>query len=108
MAKGQFILDGRKVIPCTEVGQWGHWFMNAERHVGRTEVGPYVVSTVFVGLDYSFGESERPLVFETMVFEDKEEVEREFYATWEEAEAGHARMVALTEQRAFRETGKRP
>ena len=36
--------------------------------VARTEVGPYVVSTVWLGLDHSYRDEGPPLIFETMVF----------------------------------------
>ena len=54
------------------------------------------ISTVWLGLDHSFGEGP-PLIFETMVFPDsansaaEEDMER--YATEAEARAGHKRMV---------------
>ena len=54
------------------------------------------VSTVWLGLDHSFGREGPPLIFETMLFErdswSEEDVAR--HSTLEEAEAGHRRMVA--------------
>ena len=54
------------------------------------------VSTVWLGLDHGFGESARPLIFETMVFPSTYnllEVDCRRYATEDEARAGHAEMV---------------
>jgi len=55
------------------------------------------VSTVWLGLDHSFGNS-APLIFETMIFAVNEAGDRESraqfrYATEAEAKAGHARLV---------------
>lgn len=38
------------------------------RRVAETEVGPYWVSTVWLGLDHRFGGDGPPIIFETMVF----------------------------------------
>jgi hypothetical protein len=53
------------------------------------------VSTVWLGLDYSFGMGGPPLIFETMVFGDSEESELccERYATESQAREGHTAMV---------------
>jgi hypothetical protein len=74
------------------------------KRVDLTEVGPYVVSTVWMGMDHSFMEGP-PQIFETMVFTSSEwsDVERiglqdidcVRYATESEARAGHQDMVAL-------------
>lgn len=61
----------------------------------------YWVSTVWLGLDHSFGEGE-PLIFETMVFPcdaegrvtDWGDKDCERYSTEAAAKAGHAAMVA--------------
>ena len=50
------------------------------------------VSTVFLGLDHSFG-GPRPILFETMAFVDNKDVGCERYSTWAEAKAGHQRWV---------------
>jgi hypothetical protein len=73
-----------------------------ERHVGNTQVGPYWVSTVYLGLNHNWGDGPI-LIYETMVFRcnrlnpedglgDEQDMER--YTTREQAEHGHAEMVA--------------
>ena len=55
------------------------------------------VSTVWLGLDHSFCREGPPLIFETMVFESKEnlhDLDCERYPTEAEAIEGHWRMVA--------------
>lgn len=76
------------------------------RRVALDRVGPYEVSTVWLGLDHGFGLHARPVIFETMVFSADEwhdterepglhEIDCRRYATEEEARAGHAEMVTL-------------
>lgn len=72
--------------------------------VGRTKVGGLLVSTVstvWLGMNHAFDPAAPPLIYETMVFnETKDGLDRfddlacERYTTREQAEAGHAAMVA--------------
>lgn len=79
------------------------------RVVGWTEVGPYFVSTVWLGLDHSLGMHGRPVIFESMVFASEvshaprdglfggfqyhASFDERRYCTEEEALAGHAQLV---------------
>lgn len=90
-------LEGDQVVAALT---WAKWFDNGDRRVCRSGVGRYSVRTDFLGLDMSYGYG-RPLLFETMVFvppgaEDAVPPSRR-YATWEEAERGHAAVVAELE-----------
>jgi hypothetical protein len=86
---GQYILKGREPVRVYDVLVWAKWFEKAPRHVGRTEIRPgVVVSTVFLGIDHSFGFGP-PLLFETMVFRDDHGDEEERCSTWEQAEEQH-------------------
>jgi hypothetical protein len=90
--------DGRTPVRCDDymarhlnrgrAGETDNW------RVARTYLSDEVyVSTVFLGLDHSFGGG-TPVLFESMAFgghHDQEWCER--YHTWGEAENGHARMV---------------
>lgn len=77
------------------------------KRVSRTEIpGEHKdisVSTVWLGLDHSFGDT-GPLIFETMVFGGRFDGECERYETEEDAVEGHDRMVKLIseEQDAYR------
>lgn len=54
-----------------------------------------IVSTIWLGLDHSFGQGE-PLIFETMVFKEKGNYTEEAcqrYSTLKQAQAGHRKMV---------------
>lgn len=62
--------------------------------VAFDRVGRFSISTVFLGIDHSFGHSGPPLVFETAAFTQDEDVEVEDrYSTWDEAVAGHERTM---------------
>lgn len=61
--------------------------------VAWTSVGDVVISTVFLGMDHSFGMGGPPILFETMVFGGLLDKEQERYSTREEAKAGHKAMV---------------
>lgn len=99
-----WILVNRIPVPC-DVKTWGKWFASEDRRVAFTDMGPCNVSTVFLGLDHSFGFGP-PLLFETMVFfsADMDEVDEmmERYSTWDEAEAGHNKMVDELRRKLFK------
>lgn len=93
-----YILVGKLPVPCRTVRQWAEWFGKADRYVAVTEIESLRVSTVFVGLDYSFGEGP-PLLFETMIFgtvgaeidwHDDSGGYQTRCSTWDEAERMHA------------------
>jgi hypothetical protein len=81
--------------------EWASWFEQNfhERQIKRDEVQGFLVSTVFLGLDHSFGDGEQ-LWFETMVFrlsnvrgfKGRDEYGQWRYTTIEEARAGHAEV----------------
>ena len=89
-----WILEGH-AIKETDLMTWAEWFEHADRRVALDKVGTVRVSTVFLGIDHNFGLGGPPLLFETMVFPHKGWTESavDRYATWAEAEAGHAAML---------------
>lgn len=88
----KYKLEGKKAVPCENLLEWATWLEQADRQVAKDEVNGVRISTVFLGLDHSFGESQ-PLLFETMVFGGDLDQEQERYSTWDEAETGHKEMV---------------
>lgn len=94
---GEYYLldDDHNLVPVNDVHEWARFFENhANRIVAQDYPRPNVlVSTVFLGVDHSFGRGSRPVVFETMVCRNGEWGEEQRYATWEEAEDGHAAML---------------
>lgn len=70
------------------------------RHVALTLVDDVKISTIWLGLDHSFGHGP-PLIFETMIFgmEDEEILEYQWrYPSEIAALAGHDQAVALVKE----------
>lgn len=90
-----FILHGRVAEPVDMLtwAKWSHSNPDATR-VALSQVGLFRVSTVFLGLDHSFGRSGTPLIFETMIF--GEPFDNYFWrcGTYDEAEVIHEGVVA--------------
>lgn len=88
-------LDGKTPVKEPDAIAWAMWKEGAfeDCRVGLTHVGPYRISTVFLGINQGY--RSLPILFESMVFNDAtcEAVEQERYATWDEALAGHIELV---------------
>lgn len=92
------LTDHHIAIPC-DLMTWANMFEKfTNRIVAQTQIGPVLVSTVFLGLDHNFGAGD-PVLFETMVF-DAEADDNWMcrYCTWEEAVRGHDITVKATEE----------
>jgi hypothetical protein len=88
-------LEGHTPVPCEDFMEWAKWYETANRTVKQTEFPDGVkVSTVFLGLDHAFM-SDKPILFETMIFGGEHDDYQERYSTWDEAEAGHQRAIQL-------------
>lgn len=89
----RYILNKDKVAIPASREEFSEFFEDmSKRRVGWDEVGPYDVSTVFLGLDHSFGQG-RPVLYETIIFQrgQSSDLWCERCSTWEEAEAMHQR-----------------
>jgi hypothetical protein len=77
------------------------WEKEDARVVARDTVRGYLVSTVFLSIDHSYGGGP-PILFETMVFGGNGEgdVFCDRYATEEEARAGHTKTVDIVTRAA--------
>lgn len=103
---GKYILQGKVPVEVFDLLEWAAQHESAQRIVAQDKIGKTLVSTVFLGIDHSFGGGP-PLLFETMIFPnhgnkpsknligDKRFMESymERYSTWDQAEAGHKRAV---------------
>jgi len=94
-----YILDGKTPVPVDLI-TWAKWLNTGNRIVKKDTatvklrgqpVGEVRVSTVFLGLDHSFGEGP-PLLFETMVFGGVLDGEQDRCSTWDAAEKMHDLM----------------
>ncbi len=91
-----YILDGHTPVPASDALAWAAWFETSypARRVAEDVVNGVRVSTVFLGLNHQWGKGP-PLLFETMTFGDGDKADRQWrHSTWEEAETGHAVVVA--------------
>lgn len=102
MRSGRYILVGKEPVPCEDLLEWARWYETADRRVQQDYVGAIFVSTVFLGLDHSFAfdRNAPPILFETMVFGGVYDGDMYRYSTWEQAELGHA-LVLADVQEAF-------
>ena len=89
------------------LGGWARLMEDQDyRRVGWDEVGPYHVSTVWLGIDHAF-DGGPPIIFETMIFDTRrmtvsilndqeypESVWQDRYCTELSAQAGHDQAVA--------------
>lgn len=89
--------DGEAVE--TDPFTWADWFETSDttRQLAHTVVGPYLVSTVFLGLNLGWDHDVPPLVWETMVFRDGHGCDCRRYATRREALDGHRTTCQLVE-----------
>lgn len=121
---GTYILDGHTPVPEYDSMKWGQWYGQADRHVASTHIGCLSLSTIFLGLDHSFG-GERPVLFETMIFRSDPRRKGRYrhfqplgqyprrkaypsngfdyqarYCTWGEAVRGHRRVLGYVQKAA--------
>ena len=82
-----YILDGKTPIPCFDTTKWGYQ-SKGDKIIGKDQFNGVSVSTVFLGMDHSFGGG-TPVLFETMIFGGEHDQYQERYCTWDEAEKGH-------------------
>lgn len=95
------ILDENHNLIDASLIEWGMFFESADRIVRADYIkGEVKISTVFLGLDHSFGG--RSLWFETMIFGGPLDGYQKRYETWDEAVHGHG--IAL--QKALEENAK--
>lgn len=106
-----YILDGHDVVPVSDIREWGLWFETHydDRIVASNEVDGLLISTVFLGLDHSFGDG-KPLLFETMIFNQNSEhpwreLAMDRYSDWIDAEEGHAIAVRYVKEGRFDQNG---
>lgn len=88
---GCYILEGHETKEV-DLMTYAKWCEGNDKHVADEIVGDSRISTIFMGIDRSYGYGP-PILFETMVFGGALDLEMARYYTWDEAEAGHKEMV---------------
>lgn len=88
-----YILHGRTPVQ-TDMFAWANWVSVEKCVLAKTTVEAKVVSTVFLGIDHRFIGEGPPVLFETMVWNERgDPVDCQRFYTIEEAEANHALTV---------------
>lgn len=89
-----YILKDKKVIEAESAWDWAMWVRTGDTKVKHTVLpGGITVSTVFLFSDHRIGEGE-PLLFETtMIFGEGHAPYKQYYSTYDEAIAGHEKVV---------------
>lgn len=103
---GRFILDEHgEPQPCEDLLTWGAWFETSgdARRVALDEVGPYRISTVFLGLDHSWTPMEDPLTYqpvlwETAIFAGDSMTAMRRYVSRADALRGHREFIKILQQ----------
>jgi hypothetical protein len=100
--------EHRQAMTLEGIRRIGAAIGSADKIVAQTETADgIIISTVFLVLDHSHGFGDKPVLFETMAFNDEgavlhvEELGQQRYYTWAEAETGHMEVVDAYE--AWRE-----
>lgn len=71
--------------------------MESSRIVRQSQINELLVSTIFTGIDYSFGSGEKRL-FETMIFGMEDDIHPKWqHATWDESVEKHDQIVKMIE-----------
>ena len=90
-----YILNDDHEPVAAELMEWARWFETATRTVAHDELDDGTrVSTVFLGLDYGFGEGP-PVLWETMIFGGEHDDDQWRYTSRESALEGHASALKL-------------
>lgn len=83
-------------IPCS-LREWGEMYQEGGRDrrvVAFDAIDTYQVSTVFLGLDHGWGRSDKPVLFETMIFgEGPGDHYQTRCCTWNEALEMHKHAI---------------
>ena len=96
MLKYYKLNQDKTVSICTQEEYCDHYRENIVEHVGDDDIFGRRVSTIFLGIRHNLL-GEKPLLFETMVFDYKNshgnDIYLERYSTWHEAKEGHDRAI---------------
>jgi hypothetical protein len=90
-----YILVNKMPSKIEDYNMWAKWNTPENKRVDITVISDEIhVSTVFLGIDHSFG-GNIPILFETMIFGGKYNEYQCRYTTWDEAVDGHRKAVEM-------------
>jgi len=78
--------------------EWSVWFEDVEnRRIEYTNEEDFCVSTVFLGIDHSYGCGDQMLLYESCILEGPPEIQGNCYryATMAEAKSGHYAILSI-------------
>lgn len=88
-------LAGQEPIRCSLTEYAQNMQSEANRVIKQDTIHNLLVSTIFTGIDHSFGLGEKKL-FETIIFGTEENIHPKWqYATWSEAIENHQQLVRI-------------
>lgn len=90
MQHGWYKLNEDKTTELLPPGTYPNF--EEDRHIGDDTINGARISTVFLGLDHNWGDGP-PVLFETMVFGGEHDEWMDRYHTYDEALAGHKKVV---------------
>jgi hypothetical protein len=92
-----YTLDENNKPVASNVREYSAWEeANPERKaVKQDTIGEVFISTVFLGLDHSWRDDRRPLLWETMVFGGDHDQYQQRYYSYEDAIEGHQTALDL-------------
>ena len=89
-----YILENRVPVRVGNIDEWFRLCTPTMKRVDETFINDVHISTVFLGMDHSFGGG-TPVLFETMIFGGKLNDYQWRYTTWDEAIEGHQKAVQM-------------
>jgi len=90
----KYILINDKPVAEPDVIKWADWYDSADRVVAKADIGDVSISTVFLGIDHSFGYGS-PILYETMIFGGDHDGFQQRHETKEQALIGHGSALGL-------------
>ncbi len=87
------IFENKKPVKTEDTIEWGKWFEKEENwQVAKDIINDNQIIIIFHGMDVLLT-GNPPILFRTMVICGELDGETACYSTWQEAEAGHKKMV---------------
>lgn len=91
-----YILDENNKPVASTIAGYHEWPGYYNSNVGKTKINKEeLVSTVFLGLDHSYGDSKEPTLWETMIFGGEHDQYQRRYTSYDDAVIGHEMVVNM-------------
>jgi hypothetical protein len=96
-----YVLRGKTPVQV-DLLTWGRWFEDIKkRRIAFTQITADIfVSTIFLGIDHSFGDTHLPILFETMIMGDGSDTQQWRCAFYNQALKQHTNAVKIAKRLA--------